>query len=91
MKFHIERASGAEPPYEGAVLVDNSTGKVITEENPSDYYFPPRRRKNKSHYEIEIRSFEELVKLASLDEHGIIIDTFYTPIPRITIYDDYIE
>lgn len=86
MKFRIERASGETPPCEGAVL---------NEYRADEYYFPSRTLSRRvSYYEIEVDSLEQLLEIAGLEEHGIIVDwceTLGKKEPRITIYDDYIE
>lgn len=86
MKFRIERVSGETPPCEGAVL---------NEYRADEYYFPSRTlSRRESYYEIEVDSIEQLLEIARIENHGIIVDWCKTrrkKEPRIIIYDDYIE
>lgn len=86
MKFRIERVSGETPPCEGAVL---------NEYRADEYYFPSRTlSRRESYYEIEVDSLEQLLEIAGIEGHGIIIDFVEKrneKKPRIIIYDDYVE
>lgn len=91
MKFRIERASGETPPCEGAVRIEYKAGEY------DEYLFPNWTYKGKkpfAYYEIEVDSLEQLLEIAGIEGHGIIVDWCKTPRkkePRIIIYDDYIE
>ena len=84
MLFHIERASDfhvdfekTNPPISGAFL------RVVITKSGAEY----------SHWVIEVNSLEELAKLGECAKSRIIIDFngSYWRMPKLLIYDDYIE
>ena len=89
MKFRIERASGETPPCEGAVRIEYKADEY------NECYFPNRTWSNPiAYYEIEVDSLEQLLEIARIKQHGIIVDWCKTrgkKEPRIIIYDEYVE
>ena len=84
MLFHIERASDshadfdkAKPPIFGASL------RVITTKSGCECF----------HWVIEVNSIEKLSELGKYARNKIIVDfnNDYWRMPKLLIYDDYIE
>ena len=84
MLFHIERVSDSykdfdktKPPISGASL------RVATTKSGTECF----------HWVVEVNSIEELAELGKRAKSRIIVDFFnnYWRMPKLLIYDDYIE